>query len=85
MWRRVAPPIDPIWCNLPHMTTTEPTEYLTTAEVAAELRVNPETVRRWVRDGALPALPVGRGYRIARADFDALVAQLRTTTPVVSP
>ncbi len=67
------------------MTTTEPTEYLTTAEVASELRVNPETVRRWVRAGELPALPVGSGYRITRSDFDAFVARLRTTSPLVAP
>ena len=41
--------------------------YLTVPEVAERLRVNEETVRRWVRTGRLRAvMPGGRkaGYRI---------------------
>lgn len=47
-------------------------EFLTVAEVAQALRVNPETVRRWIRAGALPATRVGRDYRIAAAVLDGL-------------
>ena len=51
-------------------------EYLTTDEVAAELRIDPETVRRWIRrEGGLPAIPAGRGYRIARTDLSAYLAK----------
>jgi len=42
--------------------------YLTVPEVAERLRVNEETVRRWVRTGRLVAvMPGGRkaGYRIS--------------------
>ncbi|UUW92683.1 helix-turn-helix domain-containing protein [Pimelobacter simplex] len=67
------------------MTNTQE-RFLTTAEVAAELRVNPETVRRWINAGKLPAVRLGpTNYRVERKDFDALVAQLRTTTPLVVP
>lgn len=43
---------------------------LTVPEVAERLRVNDETVRRWVRTGRLKAvMPGGRkaGYRIAES------------------
>jgi excisionase family DNA binding protein len=47
---------------------------MTVDEVADHFRVNPETVRRWIRAGALPVLDLGgprAGYRIRRADLDA--------------
>ena len=37
---------------------------LTVEEVANELRVNKETVRRWVRSGRLPSVKLARGIRI---------------------
>jgi excisionase family DNA binding protein len=49
-------------------------EWMTVDEVAHHFRVNPETVRRWIRAGALPVLDLGgprAGYRIRRADLDA--------------
>ncbi|OGO02691.1 MAG: hypothetical protein A2Y59_06340 [Chloroflexi bacterium RBG_13_52_14] len=37
---------------------------LTVEEVASELRVSQETVRRWVRNGQLPCFKLARGIRI---------------------
>lgn len=37
---------------------------LTVEEVATELRVSQETVRRWVRNGQLPCFKLSRGIRI---------------------
>ena len=37
---------------------------LTVEEVASELRVSKETVRRWVRSGKLPCIKLPRGIRI---------------------
>jgi excisionase family DNA binding protein/PAS domain S-box-containing protein len=37
---------------------------LTVEEVASELRVSKETVRRWVRSGQLPCIKLPRGIRI---------------------
>ena len=48
-------------------------EFLTVAEVAERLRLNPQTVRNWIEAGKLPAYRVGRRVRIGRADFDALI------------
>lgn len=46
-------------------------DVLTLEEVAEYLRVHLTTVRRWCRDGQLPALRVGRTVRVRRADLDA--------------
>ena len=62
-------------------TTIESTNdaYYTVHEVARLLRVDDTTVRRWIKNGALPAvaLPhtgVRRSYRIAKEEYDKLVA-----------
>jgi putative molybdopterin biosynthesis protein len=46
-------------------------EYLTPDEIAAELRISVETVRRACRSGQLKANRFGRQFRISRADLDA--------------
>ncbi|WP_028936937.1 helix-turn-helix domain-containing protein [Pseudonocardia spinosispora] len=43
-------------------------ELLTVAEVAAQWRVSKMTVYRLVRDGKLPALRVGRSFRVFQRD-----------------
>ena len=48
------------------------TEFMTVAEVAETLRVNQETVRRWIRSGALPATRLGRDYRISVAALETM-------------
>jgi excisionase family DNA binding protein len=55
-----------------------PDQQLTVEEVAAELRVHPETVRQWIRDGELDAFDTGRGYRISRADLDDFIRRRKT-------
>ncbi len=50
--------------------------YLTTNEIALRLNVKVETVRRWINQGRLPGLSLGRaGYRVRQEDFDCFVAQ----------
>ncbi|MHB8657102.1 MAG: helix-turn-helix domain-containing protein [Solirubrobacteraceae bacterium] len=49
--------------------------FLTVAEVAEKLKLNPQTVRNWIDQGSLPALRVGRRVRIKRSDFDRLVSE----------
>jgi excisionase family DNA binding protein len=48
-------------------------EYLTPDEIAAKLRVDITTVRRWLAAGELPSIRVGRQYRIERPVFDAFL------------
>lgn len=47
--------------------------YLRVAEVAALLRLDVKTVRRWIVEGRLPATRPGRDWRIARADLRAFL------------
>lgn len=42
-------------------------------QVAEHLGLHVRTVRNYVRDGRLKAVRIGKQYRIARADLDALV------------
>lgn len=46
------------------------TRFVTVAEVAKRLRVSNMTVYRLVKSGQLPAVRVGRGYRIPEADLE---------------
>jgi excisionase family DNA binding protein len=43
---------------------------LTPEEIASYLQVKPQTIWRMIRRGELPAIRVGRVYRVAREDFD---------------
>ena len=45
--------------------------WFTIAEIVEILQVHEQTVRRWVRSGALPAAKLGRkaGYRIRGSDL----------------
>ena len=46
---------------------------LTAAEVADQLRVSTMTVYRLIRRGELPAVRVGRNYRVREADLEAFL------------
>lgn len=50
-------------------------ELLTVAEVADLLRVSTMTVYRLIRGGELPAVRVGRNYRVRRGDLDSYLEQ----------
>src|ERR1700756_208573 len=47
-------------------------ELYTIEQVAERLGLHVKTVRNYVRDGKLKATRVGKSYRIARADLEAL-------------
>lgn len=48
---------------------------LTAAEVADQLRVSTMTIYRLIRSGELPAVRVGRNYRVRAGDLDAYLEQ----------
>ena len=43
-------------------------DLLTVREVSKMLRVTPETVRRWLKEGQLRGVRVGAGWRIERRE-----------------
>ena len=63
-------------------TRVQPNEsrsrFVTVAEVADQLRVSNMTVYRLVQSGQLPAIRVGRSYRIREEDVDRYLAEQYT-------
>jgi excisionase family DNA binding protein len=47
------------------------TPFLTPEEAAQYLRLHPDTMYRLLQRGDLPALKVGRQWRVRRSDLDA--------------
>lgn len=67
----------------PQQVTTVPAAphdrtLLTTSEVAREIRQHPESVRRSIREGRIPARKIGGVYYVHR---DALDVPTRTPSP----
>lgn len=60
------------------MSPAARSRFFTVAEVADELRVSSMTVYRLIKAGDLPAVRVGRSYRIREDDVDAFVARRYT-------
>lgn len=54
-------------------------QYQTVKEVAERLKVAEATVRAWIHDGALRAIDVGKGWRIADADLEAFLTRHEMT------
>lgn len=59
----------------------EPERLLTEAEVAGLLRVSLMTVKRLVQKGSLPAVKVGRFWRIRPSDLRAYQSPRRSGDP----
>ena len=62
----------------------EQDELLTVAQIAEQVQVTPETVRRWIKTGQLRGHAVSRrlGFRVRRADLNEFL-NLRDSTPLV--
>lgn len=50
-------------------------DMLTAAEIAADLRVDIDTVRRWIGDRQLPAYKIGRAFRVRRHDVELFLGR----------
>jgi excisionase family DNA binding protein len=48
----------------------EKIEWMSVEQVAQELSVHPDTIRLYIREGALPAVQLKRSYRINRKDLE---------------
>ncbi len=53
---------------------------LTVGEVAATMRVSNMTVYRMIKSGQLPAIRVGKNYRIRESDVDRYLAERSVQT-----
>jgi len=49
--------------------------FMTPTEVAADLRISPMTVYRLIHSGELPAIRIGRNFRVAAVDLDAFLSE----------
>lgn len=52
--------------------------WLTTEEIAKDLKININTVRRWIQSGELVALDVGGEYRISYKDYEDFIQSRKT-------
>lgn len=56
---------------------TTPQTYYTSEEIAGMLKVNKESVRRWVRDGKLKSIKLsGKFIRISQTNLDEFVESM---------
>jgi excisionase family DNA binding protein len=58
-----------------HKPDIDPEARYTVAEVAEILKLHPETVREWVRDGKLRAVFIGRGYSIEGSEIERVMRE----------
>ena len=59
------------------------TQLLTVEQVAREFQLTSQTIRNWIRSGALAAVRIGHVYRVKREDVDAMMRRHQgETTPL---
>lgn len=63
---------------IPLAHTNARSRFLTVAEVAGQLRVSTMTVYRLIKAGQLPAVRVGKSYRVREEDVDQYLASSYT-------
>ncbi|MDA1218954.1 MAG: helix-turn-helix domain-containing protein [Chloroflexi bacterium] len=57
------------------MERERPDDTYTVLEIACKYGVNPETVRRWVREAKIPARKYGNMWFINANDVEALIGE----------
>ena len=66
--------VDPV----PAPSAQRQTHFLTVGEVAAVLRVSNMTVYRLINAGEIPAVRIGRSFRLREVDLDRYLAEQLT-------
>lgn len=56
-------------------------EILTVEQAAEYLQMHKGTVYRYIREGLLPAVRLGKVYRLLRRDVDAFLDAMKLDTP----
>lgn len=59
-------------------TTLNLMQIYTTAQAAEVLQINIQTLRKWVREGKLPASKLGSDYRITGEDIKSFLDATKT-------
>ena len=57
-----------------------PFSYYTCEEVASMLKITTQTVYDWIAAGKLPAIKIGKSYRIEGGDIEALINRGRISS-----
>lgn len=60
-------------------TTLTHTQIYTTDQAAEVLQINIQTLRKWIREGKLPASKLGSDYRITGEDIKSFLDATKTT------
>lgn len=60
-------------------TTLNYTQIYTTEQAAEVLQINIQTLRKWIREGKLPASKLGSDYRITGQDVKNFLDATKTT------
>jgi excisionase family DNA binding protein len=55
--------------------------YLTVRDIAVDLQVHENTVRQWIKTGALAAISFAGQYRVSRADYAEFLKKHRKQPP----
>jgi len=61
------------------------TDLLTVEQVADYLQLNKLTIYKYIRDGRLPAVKIGKVYRVRKPDIEAFLESKRIRPPAASP
>ena len=61
------------------MSESEALKVYTPAEAAETLKVNPQTLWRWIREGRIRASKLGRVYRIRQSDLEQFLDDTATS------
>ncbi|MBI1199034.1 MAG: helix-turn-helix domain-containing protein [Phenylobacterium sp.] len=59
-------------------------EVYTVEQFAERLKLHPKTVRRFIREGRLRAVKVGKSYRILRSDMEAMTGVVPGARPTTA-
>jgi excisionase family DNA binding protein len=58
--------------------------YLTVDETAKALKVEPNTVRKWLREGTIKGIKLGKSWRIAEAALRNQLSKMTTDSSVAT-
>ena len=59
------------------MATDDKDIWLTTKEITTRLKLHPNTVARYIQEGRLKGVKIGKTYRVREADLAAFIGEQR--------